>query len=295
MTDNPLAAWLRDDDEGAGPSTPPVDDGPGLDGWDDPPPRRAGPGTRLLAAAVLPWLVVAVLGVVLVTGRSDADVAPPEVPVVATGSSAQPSPAPTPAAGAGSQPPAAADGNPAATPTATAGDGEQVAAVAAALVADAVVAGGGYPAQLSVEGVEWVGDVGVARVVSAVLRSQDGAWAGGGIARYGVGVRVAGGAAVALGAPWPLPPPTLAATPAGQPVSDPDVTSGVVAALDAAGYRDVTALAVEADASLPDLLVARMSALAPGGAARGEHVVWLRAHPRPAVLALPAPFQEVVP
>ncbi|HEY8338961.1 MAG TPA: hypothetical protein VIK95_03770 [Egibacteraceae bacterium] len=272
MRDDPLAAWLRDADEGAA-------DGDGVLGGvatagagdlfepgDGAPPRDRSP--RLLLLAVLPWAVVVVLAAALVV----------RVRVEASPSAAPPAPTPAPAVDT-SPSPAAAEG---------AARAAAVLAVRAAVTDDDPEATARYVDLAVPEAVEQVGDVALVTVAAVVLEGDGARWQRARPARFAVPVAVTGATATPLAQPWPLPaaapevvPPAWA--PAAAPTAD-----SAAAALAAAGYRDVRDVRVSRSPEVSGAVLVEAAAVAPGEERPRTHAVWLRDGTPPTVLGAAA-------
>lgn len=224
----------------------------------------AGPRPRrvLLAAAA----AVAALCVGLAAGAALGQPAPPLAPPVPTPPPATPSP------------PSATPGPP--SPAAPAADITAAAVVAVRLAAP----DDHYVDSAAAERVTSLPDVAVVTVRAVVLEREGDRWGAPRAARFGVAVGQRHGEAVAVGRPWPLPPPPEPLPVADTAVADTALVAAAARALAAAGYRDASAPALTAAAG--DLMAARLTGIAPGERRAREHTVWLTADAA-TVLGLP--------
>ena len=325
MADNPLGAWLREErespaeregtaEEAGGGSAwwdGEHDAGPAV--WDDGgrPPRRR----RLLLLAGLPWLVVAVVAVVVLGGRGAGPVPAPrpsarpgdDAPAIG-GEAATPlrdltAEAPGADAAARDASGAATDAPPVPVPRVPpalegappvpvgAGVDPVLGAAAAVAVRNAVTtvdAGTGAARYVDLalpEAVTWVADVAIVRVAAVVLEGAGGEWTGVHAAKYAVPLRPVDGAAVPVAAPWALPVPHVEVEPLDfQPVEDEALVRAVAAALAVRGYGDATPPRLSRAAALEGVLRAETTAVAPGETAARPHALWLSDEPTPALL-----------
>lgn len=298
MADNPLAAWLLQ--QGPSPHGPGEDapaaatpsgnaltaaPAPGSSGEQDPPPWDLGPEPatpfprRLLLLAALPWMVVVVLAVALwlpMPGTS----APP-------GDGSDASTGPVATGHGGERSPASAT-----TEAAAIDDNAMLLQVAALMVRAELhgpaEAGGDAPAEVRYAdqavgiGIERLGDVAVVTVTALVLEGDDRGWDRSRTARYAIALRSGPSGVDPLGGPWALPTPD--APPEPEPVDDESSPDRVLAALEAAGYRQISDLRLSRPAGLDGVLVAAARAVAPGEDAPDAQQVWIRDGPEAAVL-----------
>jgi hypothetical protein len=255
----------------------------------------------LIVAAVVPWVILAV---VLVTGR----LSPVGGDVAADGPMATKAPPPSPATGSPGTP------APSVAPTtgeaATIGGAHTATATLIATgartsprVADAVGmavtvarahlstlptaltiegvppaddADRVYVEHLAVEAIDHPGpDLVVVTLVAVVLPTDADSYGPAESRRLGVPIRLDGRSVTPAGVPWPLPAPRLVADPpTPEPLDDPHVLDSARQALQAAGYRDLTITAVGATTSWP--LVADVEATAPSEDRPRRRTVWLR-------------------
>lgn len=280
---------------------------PSWDAFDEPdPPGRA---RRLLVLAAIPWLVVAVLTVRTFSGPGTSTAAP-GTPVGPTPTDAE------------AGPDAAADATPTPAPSGTPGPGPVAlrygaraapgpadAASVATIVArtwlgaigpepelDVGAADGPpvYVDHLAVEAVDIpTPDAAVVTVMAVVLEAHEGSYTSARIVRIGVPIALDGTGAHPAGEPWWLATPDLAPRPVTwTPVDDPDALASAGAALETAGYGEVSVLELATSPTWP--LRATVTAVAPGTDAAGEHVVWLRDHLGDLVVAGVLPTHEEV-
>ena len=283
---------------------------PSIPGWltDDEPepaPRRYG----VLALAVVPWIVVGVL--LLRSGPTPVSAQPDPGATPTASATVSPTPAPTTATTETSPPPVAPTGRPGPTihggaRTATTladatslaslvardwlgGVGPRVGIVETPLHPDA------YVAHLAVEAVDHPApDHVVVTVIGVLLHADDDGYRRAEVVRAAVPISVDGRGARPAGEPWLLRAPELAMTPppAGE-IDDPTLIPEAAAALEAAGYGDVSVTRVEATDGWPFIAVAE--AVAPGQQERQTQVVWLRVHGNRFVVAGDRPATEATP
>lgn len=265
MGRHPLADWLD-----AGDAAPADAGGPAQVGADE--PDEPSGGRRrwlLLAAAVLPWMVL--LAVLVRAGGSEPETAAPVLEHV--DEATEVTPGPVTGAEALEQPPA------------------DMAAAAAVAVRMEMTrsAADGTPARyvdlVAPEGLEREGDLWIARMLAVVLEGEGGRWDSTRVRRFAVALRrePADGRARLVGRPWSLPeePVDTADRPRWAAVADRD--GEVAEALAAAGFTGVTELEVEAAESV---LRARFVA----GDPPQDNRVWLSDEAPPRVLGtLPQP------
>lgn len=279
-----VPAWMQADDD-----------------WEDERPlsRPRSSRVRLIAiVAVIPWL--AAMLVMVRSGMAGGSTSAPDLPTPAPAAATDPS-ASTPPGMA--TPPAVRN----VTSPRVAVTGADAVAMATA-VARAWLTGVGpaleidgldertplYAEHLVAEAIDHPSPgLAVVTLLGIVLDVEDGAYRAASVRRLAVPVALDADGARPAGAPWWLPDPDL--TPAEIPrsaVDDPDLALAVVAAAEAAGYRDVELQTLAATASWP--LIATLRAIAPGRTAPEEHEVWLRAHLDGLVVAgwLPRPSQS---
>lgn len=315
MADNPLAAWLLQQDRPPGASAeegraaapgptaatgpaaatavagaPPAGapDGQSPSVWDlEPGPATRSP-RRLILMAVIPWIVVVVL--VATLWRP------------AAGTSAPPSGEPAAARGPAAADPGAADdaeeiAEPSratsATATATAGEDAMLRHIAALTVKaelhGAVEADGEAGPDMRVRyadeavgtDIERLGDVAVVTVIALVLEGGERGWDRSLTTRHAVALRSVPSGVEPLGAPWALPP--SGTPPEHEPVPD-ESPDRVLTALEAAGYRQISDLRLSRPAGVGGVLVAAARAVGPGEDAPTEQQVWIRDGPEPSVL-----------
>lgn len=304
MSDD-VNAWLKpqDSDESLGGGEPaprsPFDDDADFDG---PAGGAAGWSRRLTALAVVPWLVVAVLAVILLRGpAAGGEPSVSRADTAATSAAVDPaaaSPTPSIAATAGVPTPlttgqagALHDATPALIPT----PDDRVAAAAGIAVRAHVAGHGGgtsYVDAAEITGLRWLGDHVLVTVTALVLRGEDGRWAGAETRVFGVGVRHLPGDVVAVTTdPWPLPPPVDVAPETGAPVDDEQTAQAVASTLAAAGYEGLAELVLVRDPRLSGVLEARFTTTSPAG----PQTVWLDDSADPALLGGPTAGQPTPP
>ena len=282
--DHSIPGWLADD--GAEPS-----------------PRRYG----VLALAVVPWVVVAVL--VLRPGPTPVTAQPDPDPTTTTGDATDPpEPAPPTATAAPQVAPTRRPGptiHGGARTTTTLADATSLASLVArdwlggvgprTGIVDAPLHPDAYVAHLAVEAVDHPApDHVVVTVIGVLLHADDDGYRRAEVVRAAVPIAVDGRGAHPAGEPWLLRSPELAMTPppAGE-IDDPTLIPEAAAALEAAGYGDVNVARVEATDGWPFIAVAE--AVAPGQQERRTHVVWLRVHGNQFVVAGDRPAEDIAP
>lgn len=311
MTDNPWAAWLREQ-EGAqvlpGDAAASTEargdvndgDGPGEFrgspfGWDLGPEPRA-PRRHLILAATALWVLILVVALAAVARPT------PSAPAAPTTPRATPTEPPTPAT-----PQAAPDtlnepAAPAAPPAPStevdellhpAPVADTVGDVGALLVRAALsapsAAGDGRPARYVdasvVTAVEPAGDAQVVSVLALVLTGDGQGWEAAAVERYAVAVgRDTGGSVRAVAGPWALAPPAVPAAAAVSAETDPERLALATQALHDAGYRDITDLSLLRDPGHRGVVIAQARASAPGAASPANWTLWLRDTTTPTVL-----------
>ncbi len=286
------------------PSRPEAEAAPGPEPppWDafeepEPEPEPTRRSVRLLVLAAIPWAVVAVLVFrTMGTDAAPAPAAPSDVPSpiapalaeTATGPADVPSaPGATDARNASTHAPAAVRFGVRVAP------GPADVAAMAVLVARTWLGDVGpepsvevgaaeappvYVEHVAVEAVDIpTSDTAVATVVAIVLDTADDTYTSARVVRLAVPVALDRTGAHPAGDPWWLPVPDLTARPlAWTPVEDPELLTRAGAALEAAGYRDVSVIDLATSSTWPVRVTAE--AVAPGSERTGEHVVWLRDH-----------------
>ncbi|MBW3621519.1 MAG: hypothetical protein KY461_14845 [Actinobacteria bacterium] len=298
---------MTSDPEDARPAWLAVDDLPPVDAT---PTRPRGPW--LFAAAAIPWLVVVAL-LVRPTGPT------PDAAVPATFPSPTETPTPTDAAAGevGGAPGASDDGDLRATITSSGAlvavdedEARAVAVVAARRWLTTVGPGAAdpgtssdavYAEHLVVEGVDHPAPgAAVVTVRAVVLRIEGGDYGATEVRRVAVPLRFDAGGASPAGTPYALPvdDPSLVPIETTEAIEDPDLLLVAGEALAAAGYRDISVVALHRTSSWP--LVVTADASVDDGPAR-RLAVWLRPHlgrlvvagtrPRPAPTASPSPSE----
>lgn len=250
-------------------------------------PERPSNGRRLLLLAALPWIVVAVV-VARTIGTSDATPRVAAPSPTTTSPAVSPSPSPGDRAVTTEAPgPVALRFGPRVAP------GPSDAAAVGVVVARNWLGGIGpepavevgaaegspvYVEHLAVEAVDLpTSDTAVVTIVAVVMDVEGDAYTDARVVRLGVPVSLGPRGAHPAGDPWWLPAPDLTARrPTWTPVDDPDALARAGAALESAGYRDVSVLELATSPSWPMQVTAKGTA--PGGSTSGEHVVWLRDH-----------------
>ncbi|MGH3442584.1 MAG: hypothetical protein ACRDUY_11200 [Nitriliruptorales bacterium] len=248
--------------------------------------RPGGRGGRrrhvILAAAVAPWLVVAIIvfrpAAPAVDGREHVAEAEPASPL--------PEPRVTPdGPGAVLAPeafvvgarvaPGAAEAAAVAVAVTRSWLGDAAPALDLGLGTSGIA---GYLEHVVVESVDLpLPDLAVVSLLAVMLDAEDDVWTGARTLRLAVPVRLSPEAASPAGSPWLLPAPDLSIdAPDWIAVDDPVEMAAAGAALVAAGYRDVSVDRLERSESWP--LRATVTAVAPGAAEPAEHTVWLRRH-----------------
>lgn len=299
MTDNPWAAWLReqegaqvlpgdaaastgaagDVDDGDGPGDPhglrdEFRGGPF--GWDLGPEPRA-PRRHLILAATALWVLILVVALAVARPSPSAPAAPSTTPRAATAGAPAP---PTPSAGFDEL-------------LHRAPVGDAVGDVGALLVRAALsapsAARGGRPARYVdasvVTAVEPAGDAQVVSVLALVLTGDGQGWEAAAVERYAVAVdRDTGGSVRAVAGPWALAPPAAPAGAGGSPETDPERLALATQALHDAGYRDITDLSLLRDPGHQGVVSAHARATAPGAAGPADWTLWLRDTTAPTVL-----------
>lgn len=152
------------------------------------------------------------------------------------------------------------------------------AAVTAVRTGVPVDAGAGrqrYVDLATVEAIAWRGDLAVVRVLAVVLEGADGQVTDTTLRRYAVAARDAGSTAELLGGPWPLSGPVAIVGQPGLQYEPPQDPGPVVAALEAAGWSQVTVSSTGRDPALPGIVAAVVEAVAPGETAVATHTPWL--------------------
>lgn len=288
MADNPLAEWLQAgqeprgradrDDEGPGTRARAEDDppAPGPERWPDlaqDPPRRRWP---LGVLAALPWAVVVVVAVALLRpGSGDAGPSPAQPPTAATAPTAAPTP---PAASEAPAPPPPGE------------DDQALSAAAAVFVrteltnTDPGAAGAraGRPRYVDLavpESVSRAAGAAVVTVRALVLEGRAGRWVDATVARYAVPMGHVGTVPVPLAEPWAVTS-TDATRPSRRWQPVPDDPAPARAALRRAGYVHLSGIGLARDPTLPGVLRARVTAVAPGDGEPRVHEVWLSTRPR---------------
>jgi hypothetical protein len=265
-----VVAWLR---AGEPPADRPFGDQEGR-------PRRLA---VLLAAAVLPWVVVAALAWSAATGEPGGP-APPEghaAPV-------QEHPAAAPAPPLSTPPPA---GHPELDPAVAA---HAVTAVRLHTAADGAVRR--YVDLAVAERAETVGEIVVVTVLAVVLEGDAEQWQTTRRARFGVPLRLVDGLPVPLADPWPLADADgeTASEMRWRSMDDPAAAQQILLALEREGFSHLGEVAVEEAPAAPGVLRAVVEARAPRSAEAAVHVVWLRDGPPMSVLgSLRHPEAEV--
>ena len=283
---------------------------------DDLPPADAAPtrsrGPWLFAAAAIPWLVVVALLVRPTGPAPDAT-----VPVPFPSPTATPTPADAATGGPGS--PAEASGDDELTATITSSgaliavdedEARAVAVVAARRWLTTVGPGASAPGtsadavyaeHLVVEGVDHPAPgAAVVTVRAVVLRVEGGDYGATEVRRVAVPLRFDAGGASPAGMPYALPvddrtPVPIETTAA---IEDPDLLLLAGEALAAAGYRDISVVALHRTTSWPLVVTAEVSV---DDTPASRLTVWLRPHlgrlvvagtrPRPAPAASPPPSE----
>lgn len=285
MAEDSLRSWLdearpeADRLNEAVPSHPPW--------WDDDASDRSKGSHRwqlLLAFAVLPWLVVAGLAW---------ERAPVNQPVPAP---VPPSPRETAGVDAMAPPPARSVPL-AEQPTALVSLDPALGAAAALTVQDVLTGSDEatgrrrYVDLALPESVIWVGDVAIVQVAAVVLEGAPGRWDAPRHARYAVPLRAGSTGHRVLGPPWALADaPDIAPEPANfVPFHDQVVAEAVGRTLTEAGYSDAHVSQLGRDPSIPGVLQAEITAIAPGEASAREHALWLRDDEMPTLLGALAP------
>lgn len=270
--------------------------------WDDA-PRRPG-WQRAAVVAGIPCLVL----VALLVSRGTPAATDPSAAAEATADAAEvPAPAamasvpetftpatvaPLPSAAASVAPlpaapvPAPPGGATAPGDTVPAGDADGrrretlvgAAAVTAVRTGLPVDAGAGrqrYVDLAAVEAIDWRGDLAVVRVLAVILEGADGQVTDTTVRRYAVAARDAGSTAELLGGPWPLGGPVAIVGQPGLQYEQPQDPSPFVAALEAAGWSQVTVSSVGRDPALPGIVAAVVEAVVPGDTTPATHTPWL--------------------
>lgn len=277
------------------------------EGQQDPAPRRR---SMLVAAALAPWLVVALL----LVGRSgagggsaagpnlpteptaaDADASPPR-PADTDGTAPAPDAAPAPeAAAAPERAPGTVEGSDAMdVRVLTSGARQRVTTADAAAIAIAIArdwlttvgpdlavdvgrAGGErYVEHLAVDAVDLpLPGFAVVSLIVTVLDVEDDTYTAASVRRVAVPIALDGDGARPAGTPWWLPSPALATTPPERTaVDDPDLLLAAISALEGAGYREVEVTGLASTSGWPWIVTA--TARAPGEPATAASEVWLR-------------------
>lgn len=291
MADNPLAAWLLQQDQEAdkdsrngessqdapgettGTRTAPAGDGCEDETmlWDLNPQRRPGSSRRVLLLAGIAWLAVVVLAVTRWwPGSSEPSPSAEDLTTSHTG-----------------------------PVQATADSDDSTLLRVGALLVQAALQGTFTPAaeehadaarvryadDAVGTGILRLKDVAVVTVTALVLEGDAEGWDHSRTARYAVALRSDEDGVHPLGEPWPLPGPDTPAPPAPLPTpTDPVVRERVVLALEAAGYREVDELDLARPPDLDGVVVAEVRAVAPGEQTSSIQQVWVRDGPDGAVL-----------
>lgn len=268
-------------------------------GWDDEVEERRPRRSLLLAAAVVPWVVLAFAVTRSGPGAATTDVTAAPVPAPATGTPARsptattppPSPAPRPDAAAHvlTSGGVASTALPGLTGLALASARDHLGAAAPAVLATTDAPTDRYAEHLVIESLDHPAPGAVVATVAAVLLHRgDAGFERAELVRVAVpfttgpeGVRLAG-------TPWRvLGPETTSVEPTGEPVEDADLFVEAGRALAAAGYDEVDVVGLVRLAAWPLLVAA--DAIAPGDHERRRHQLWLRPHLDSLVLAGTSP------
>lgn len=294
MADNAISAWVR---EGAAFS----EDGDGVtSAWSDNPDgefswaadsgncRSGRRGLRLLALAVVPWLMV--FG--LMTARWQ----PSQHPHTAL----SPSDSTMPSKAVVAHQPDNAEHPMTLTNRTTSSSrnalDSELGTTAATTVQQALTgtdqasARSRYINLALPEAITWVGDIAIVNVAAVVLEGTGGRWGHPRAARYAVPLQIREGVARVLSAPWVLPDPPQAA-PGGTAfasVSDLALTELAGQALRSAGYRNVQVRALARDPGLPGVLKVEVTGISPGEGEARLQEIWLSDQPSPTVLGTSA-------
>lgn len=232
-----------------------------------------GPSRRLLVATAVVCATAVVLGGAAVRrgdGAPSPSGTPPAAPSPAIAGLPTAAPAPTATPGLTAPAPHPGNGSPA------------PASIDAALAAAAVVAvrtGAAddlYVDTAAAESATPAGSATLITVRTVLLRRVQGGWSGPEFARFAVPVARFDGTAVALATPWRL----LADDPQAPGYSwrvfrDRDAQQRATSALTAAGYTSPTRLRLRYSQEVPEVLAARVRAVAPGDEEVAEHELWL--------------------
>jgi hypothetical protein len=261
--------------------------------WEDEDePRPAGRRPWLLIAALAPWVVVGAL-LLRHDGAASAPTAAPAP--AATAPALEPTPSPLPTVAPTAIPtltPVPAVGNAGGRVTARPTDAVGIALAAArahlsTLPAPLDVpdlpptadADRWYVEHLVAEAIDAPGPGSAVVTVLAMLLPADGDRYGAPVlARLAVPVVFSGPEPRLAGAPWRLAPPELEPSPPAttEPVDDPRMVDAATAAVQAAGYAEVTDAVLSRTDGWPWVLTA--TARPPGGADPTAIVLWLRPH-----------------
>ncbi|MGH8934576.1 MAG: hypothetical protein ACRDZO_29085 [Egibacteraceae bacterium] len=288
MAEDSLRSWLdearpeADRLNEAVPSPPPW--------WDDDASDRPKGSHRwklLWAFGVLPWLVVAGLAW---------ERAPVNQPVPAP---VPPPPRDTVDVDAGAPPPARSVplAEQPAAPASQASLDPALGAAAALTVQDVLTGSDGenglqrYVDLALPEAVIWVGDVAIVQVAAVVLEGVPGRWDAPRHARYAVPLRAGPMGPRVLGPPWALAgaPDITPESAHFVPFHDQVVAEAVGRALTEVGYSDAHVHQLGRDPSIPGVLQAEITAIAPGEASAREHALWLRDDETPTLFGALAP------
>lgn len=277
MADNPLAAWLQEQehgrDEAPGQSGDPLGGPTGAAGaWplDDPAPRPRS-RKRLLLLATLPWLVLLPVAL-LALGDSGSDTGREGIAAGARSASASPDPG-----AAGATAPAAVVPPPLIESTTTTPPaGDATLAAAAALEVRAALSGQPgstrYADGAVTTAINRHQGLVIATVLALVVDGSGEGWTAH-TGRYAVALRDETTGPEVVGRPWALP--SAGDGQPAPPVPEPELVPAARSALERAGYGELTALVAGRTPDLPGVVLAQVSAVGPGDQGPADHVVWL--------------------